>query len=303
MKDALRPLRQLYGQTRACDFGPKALKALRQHLVEQGAWSRPVINRNVGRIKRLFKWAVAEELVPPSQYHGLQALRGLEFGRTKARETEPVKPVPDAWVDAVLPYVAPEIAAMIELQRLTGMRAGEVVVMRQSDIDTSGDIWLYEPAEHKNRWRGYQRQIPLGPRAQAILTPFLGVEARGFVFSPAIAELRRNALRRQNRRSKMTPSQARRRRRVNPEKTQRDRYDTDSYRRAISYGISKAKKAGVEIPKWSPLQLRHGYATKVRHRFGLESAQVALGHLRADVTQVYAERNLQRAVEVAAACG
>ncbi len=31
-------------------------------------------------------------------------------------------------------------------------------------------------------------------------------------------------------------------------------------------------------------------ATEVRARFGLEAAQVLLGHTRADVTQTYAER-------------
>ncbi len=40
-------------------------------------------------------------------------------------------------------------------------------------------------------------------------------------------------------------------------------------------------------PEWMPLQLRHTAATVVRSRFGLEAAQVVLGHARADVTQVY----------------
>ena len=44
-------------------------------------------------------------------------------------------------------------------------------------------------------------------------------------------------------------------------------------------------------------------ATRVRKEFGLEAAQVLLGHSRADVTQVYAERNEALAVEVAAKIG
>jgi site-specific recombinase XerC len=49
---------------------------------------------------------------------------------------------------------------------------------------------------------------------------------------------------------------------------------------------------------WSPNQLRHSAATEIRSRFGLEAAQVILGHSRADVTQVYAERDLAKAKTV-----
>jgi len=54
---------------------------------------------------------------------------------------------------------------------------------------------------------------------------------------------------------------------------------------------------------WHPNQIRHARGTAVRKKFGLEAAQVALGHERADVTQVYAERNLELATEVATAMG
>ncbi len=54
---------------------------------------------------------------------------------------------------------------------------------------------------------------------------------------------------------------------------------------------------------WHPHQLRHNYATYVRKEFGLEAAQVLLGHSKADVTQVYAERDVNRAFSVAAKIG
>ena len=184
---ALRPLRQLYGRTPANEFGPKKLKAVRQHMVESGL-SRGVVNTRIGRIKRMFKWAVAEELIPPSVYHGLQAVSGLTFGRSAARETEPIRPVPDFYVAVVLPFVSPHVAAMIKFQWLTGMRPGELVLMRPCDIDTSGDIWIYEPFDHKNRWRGHRKQIPLGPEAQRMLQPFLDRDPQAFLFSPQEAE-------------------------------------------------------------------------------------------------------------------
>ena len=54
---------------------------------------------------------------------------------------------------------------------------------------------------------------------------------------------------------------------------------------------------------WAPNQLRHSKATEVRRRFGLEAAQVSLGHAKADVTQVYAERDARLAMEVAKKIG
>jgi site-specific recombinase XerC len=50
--------------------------------------------------------------------------------------------------------------------------------------------------------------------------------------------------------------------------------------------------------RWHPNRLRHTAATDIRARYGLEAAQVVLGHSRADVTQVYAERDLEKAREV-----
>jgi site-specific recombinase XerC len=57
------------------------------------------------------------------------------------------------------------------------------------------------------------------------------------------------------------------------------------------------------VPAWTPNQLRHGFATAVRAEYGLEAAQVLLGHSRADVTQVYAERDMALALRVAGAVG
>ena len=88
----------------------------------QQALARGVVNQRVGRIVRAFKWGVENELVPVAVLQGLKAVRGLAKGRSLARETEPVKPVPEAYVEAVLPFVRPPVQGMIQLQRLTGMR-------------------------------------------------------------------------------------------------------------------------------------------------------------------------------------
>ncbi len=260
--------------------------------------SRTTINARIGKIRRMFKWAVGEELVPASVYQGLQAVEGLRVGREGVRETEPVKPVPEEHVVAVLPHVSRPIRAMIELQDMTGMRPGEVMAMRGGDIDRSGPIWTYRPARHKTRDRGFERVIALGPRAQAILSDWLKDDSTAFLFSPADAVAHRNAERRRSRRSPMTPSQARRKPKPDPKRAPRDRYDKRTYNTAIERACAKAG-----VPRWHPNQLRHAAATRIRRLFSLEAAQVVLGHARADVTQVYAERDITKAHAIMAEIG
>ncbi len=168
LRDAIKMLRRLYGHTPAAQFGPLALKAVRQAMIEAD-WGRTNINRRIGRIKRVFKWATENELIPPSVFHGLQAVSGLKAGRSDARETQPVKPVHEVRVAEVLPGVSKQVAAMIKLQQITGMRPGEVGIMRGVDIDITGKVWIYRPARHKTQYLDHERFVILGPKAQDII--------------------------------------------------------------------------------------------------------------------------------------
>lgn len=103
VKATLRYLVDWYGDDLAVDFGPLALKAFRRRLVDRNQ-SRRYVNDHVDRVKRMFKWAVGEQLVPPATYQALASVTGLRRGRTTARETEPVQPVDDEIVDATLPF-------------------------------------------------------------------------------------------------------------------------------------------------------------------------------------------------------
>lgn len=296
IKQALKPVRKLYGATPAAEFGPLALKAVRQRWIDQGL-SRLFINQRVGRIRRMFKWAVAEELLPPRTFQALQAVEGLRFGHTDAVETQPVGPVPEAWVDEVLAHLPPTLRAMVQVQRLAGMRPAEVCSMRPCDIDVSGEVWIYKPQTHKTAWRGHQRLIPLGPRVQAIIRPFMGPKLDQHLFRPSQAVAERNAAKRAARRSRVQPSQIDRRK-GRPKKQPGDYYDTRSYWRAVRYAIERAG-----CPQWHPHQLRHAHATEVRRTFGIEGSQAALGHASLSATQVYAQKRQDLAVEIARKIG
>ena len=142
LKWSLRPVRELYGHLPAAEFGPKALAAVRRRVVELW-WSRTLINRRVDRVKRAFKWAAAEELVPVAVYQALRTFPGLQKGRTEARESEPVGPVAPAHAAATLPHLSTHLRAMAELQLLTGMRPGEACGLRFAEVDRGGAVWLY----------------------------------------------------------------------------------------------------------------------------------------------------------------
>jgi len=75
-------------------------------------------------------------------------------------------------------------------------------------------------------------------------------------------------------------------------------YRIDSYRIACQRA---AKRAGVA--KWTPHQIRHNAGTEIRREYGLEAAQVVLGHSSAQITQVYAERDFDKAMQVAREIG
>jgi integrase len=305
---SLRILKRSYGHTRAAEFGPLALKALQRKMIDLGQ-SRRYINDNVDRIRRVFKWAASEELIPPTVHQALLTVGGLRRGRTEARETPPVRPIGDREVEATLPHLPPVIADMVRLQRLAGARPAEICLLRPADVDTSGAVWSYVPESHKTEHHDRQRVVFLGPKAQDILRRYLLRDASAYCFVPAEGERKRNAQRRDNRQSPITPSQARRRPKLKRQRAPGVRYSTASFRRAIHRGCDAAFPPPVglkeaEIPKWRkehrwhPNRLRHAAATEIRRKFGLESAQLVLGHASADVSQIYAERDLARAAAI-----
>ena len=261
----------------------------------------------------MFKWAAAEEIVPGGVYHALRTVEGLRKGRTPAHETKPVLPVGDAVVEATLPHLSVVVADMVRFQRLTGARPGEVCMIRPCDVDRDGEIWLYRPASHKVEHFGRERIIYVGPQAQDVLRSYLLQDSEAHCFSPAESEQKRHVEMRQRRRTRVQPSQQHRRK-TRPKRVPRAAYDANSYARAVKRAVRKANKARMEeaadmgiapilLPHWHPNQLRHSKATEIRRQFGLEAAQVILGHAKADVTQTYAERDSALAVEVSRRIG
>jgi integrase len=314
---ALRPARKLYALTPAAAFDSLALRAVRDDMIRSGL-SRGVVNARVHRIRRAFRWAASFKLIPAGVYAELITVEALKEGRCAAREAPAVLPAAAEHVEAALPYLPAPVAALVKLQLLTGCRAGEAMVMRAIDISMIGEVWAYRPHRHKNKHRGKDRVVYLGPQAREVIRPFLTTDLHAYIFSPAayVRDLRER--RAAARKSKRTPSELRHRtRRKQPKRVPADRYDRRSYRQAVVRACDKANVAALKargidpaaedaprlVPRWSPLQLRHTAATAVRARFGVEAAKVILGHSRVETAQIYAEKDEARARQIAGEIG
>lgn len=285
---ALRTVRERFGTLPVAEFGPKALKTLREVWVAAGL-SRKVINGRVGAVRRAFRWAVGEELAGPEVYQRLQAVEGLRAGQTHAPDRSPVRPAVLAVVEAALPHMPPLVKALALLQLHSAARAGELVRMKVGEIDRANpDLWTYAPAGHKTAWKGKGRVIYFGQRCREVLAPLLlkAGDPDAYVFSPARAEAERNAERSAARKTPKWQSHMRRneRKRVGGGRKRAPgaHYTTGSYRQALE----RACDAAV-VPRFTPHRLRHLAATRARAELGVDVARALCGHTLAAVTEVY----------------
>jgi integrase len=292
IRQALRFVRSLYGQTPAREFGPLALKAVRRTMIDAGR-CRKLINKDTHRVRGMFRWAVGEELYPGPSMQALDEVMALEKGRSDAKERPPVAAVAEEVVQATLPHLSPQVAAMVRLQLLSAARPGEVAAIRPRDVDRSdAGCWIYRPGSHKTQHHGKERVIFLGPRAQEVLRPWLDRAPDAYCFSPAEVIAGRLA-----RESSGGAASSRGTRPAARPKIG-GRYTKDSYRVAIQRACRRAK-----VPVWTPHQLRHTRATTIRREYDIEAAQIILGHSKPDTTVIYAERDLSKARQVMAEIG
>jgi len=240
--------------------------------------SRNTVVDTIGRVRQLFRWAVSRELVAPDRVHALASLEPLLPGQTRAVERPPVRPVPDDVFEATLAKLPPVMADLLRVCRLTGSRPGEVCKMTTRHIDMRGEVWVYSPPEHKNAWRRHDRNVAIGPRAQAVLRRYIGNRSLDApLFSPRESEVARGR---------------------KPGRHHRDFYDDCQVCRAV---VRACEKHGIQ--RWTPYQLRHARLEEVRDHFGLDHAQAVGGHKHARVTEVYASVNRRKAQEVARQSG
>lgn len=321
----LRVLLRTHGPTPIADFGPVALRQVRQAMIDGSwltaderkwrekrkqplGWCRTQINSRINKIKHAWAWAVGQELIPVEAYQRLQLVECLEAGRSAAHDYDEVEPVEDAIVDKTLPFLGPVVSVMVQVQRLTGMRPGEICRLRLDELDRAGPIaggvqcWVYRPKQHKSAHRGHSKEVLIGPRAQMVLTAFLAAHTvSDYLFSPSASAAAFHAARSLKRKTPAYPSHLKT---LTKRKAQRRRVNFAPHFTVAAYGrriTAACKQAGVA--HWHPHQLRHSAGTEVAEKFSLDDAQHVLGHRDPKITLRYAKRSMKRAAAIAAQIG
>ena len=298
---------KLYGDnTPADDFKPSCLTLVRREMIQSGRFCRKTINDHIRRLISIFAWGVANDLVLETTWRALKAVKSLPEGHPGTFENEERKPVPDDVVCRTLPFMPPTLRAMVQLQRILGMRPNEIFKMRVGDIDTmrGNGLWYYVPGSYKTARFVGKIEFPLGKPEQELIAPYLvGKATEAAVFSPRTAMAERHSERRKNRKTKVPPSQAARHaeRAAKPSRYS-EFYNRDSYRNAIAHAIAKGNKVlpdSEQIPHWFPYQLRHAAATEMELAHGDTNAQALLGHRTVNTTKRYSKAQLTQREKLA----
>ena len=316
LRRAVAPVLARFRSLPAAKFGVSCLEAVQQHLAldlhertvrrrkkrrkadpevptERSRTyhlSRATIRSRINAIRRCWRWAEQRRLVPPGSWDHLRTLEHVKPGRTPAKESKIVDPVPWQEVEAVLPHLTTPIRACVLLQWWSGMRPSEALTMTGRQLQRTGTVWLYRPLQHKGVWRGRDRIVRLGPKAQEVLQPLLRLDPDAALISPLDAFLEIKTKKRARRKTRVQPSQrARDERNAKKSPPVGAFYDVNSYRTAIHRACDLAG-----VPRWSPHRLRHACAARLFEAGEFEAARAVLGHSRLDMTRHYAASADQR---------
>lgn len=265
---ACAPAIRLFGPTVAAEFSATRLEQVQLAMVsgswmtdEERAtslrWSKSYIDQQIGRIRKVFRWGELRELIPAGRFEHLRTLPAIRAD-PRVVKINPPREVCD-WekqVVPVLPFLSPAFAAVVQIQFYGGMRPSEALNIRRGEIDRRKlpDVWLYCPPHHKGTHRSVMLIKGLGPKAQAVLAPWLLLCA-----DDDAPLFRRHATNRP--------------------------YTAEGYSAAVQRAC---RRAGVK--PWCPYQLRHLARLTVTQEFGLEAARAVLGHSSVSMTAQYSRQ-------------
>lgn len=277
LRASLAVVNELYGECPIGEFGPVQLLAVQARWVKDGL-AVQTCNGYLTRVKRCFSFGVSRGLVPAAVADALMHVPSLVAGRSAAAVPEPVKSAPDEHITAVLPHLHknPErrriLEAVVRLQRLTGMRPGEVLELRAEDIDRTRTPWLYRPPSGgKTLHFEKERKVWIGPAGREMLGPWLDAAETG----EPVFRL--------------------------PSRKSEGYLPVPIRIEFLRWCLLKAcEKVGV--PAFTPNQIRHTRATEIHERYESDEAvAAALGNSPEVARQVYvdspADRVAQRIAE------
>ena len=255
---ALRVLRDIYGSQSPAALTHADMLHVREVMASDGTLSRTTVNAYMARMRRMWTWALDAAMISATVKAELTQVQPLKPNRTQLREPVPVMPVSDADIEKTKAAMPENVADMVAVHRLTGMRPEEVCAMRWQFIDTTATPWVYRPPFHKTQWRGMIRAVLIGLRARKILKKYRDGNFDGCPFAPArvIANPPPKGIHAHL-----------------PVKRGTACWNTGTYTFAVRSACVNAK-----VDEWTPNRLRHSFATDIRKKHGIRMAGALLGH-------------------------
>ncbi len=282
LRSAIRVARELLGASPVDQFGPLKLRLVRDQMVAKG-WSRSFINKQVKRLRLILRWGVSWELVPQTVADALASVKSLQAGETGAAESRGRRAVSEADLQAVRSKLCkPIYQDLFDLMLLCGTRPGELVGLKMSDIDRTGEVWRADLAKHKTMHRGKSRTLFFNQSAQKILLKYLKADPGAKLFNVNRATFG-NAVKSACEIAFGMPDELRQKNLTPEQRAQ-----------AIAW-----RRQHVITPHW----LRHTVATRLADEMGTEAAQRLLGHADAAMTQHYSRAAEKLAIEAAKRLG
>ena len=254
-----------------------------KYRVTKRAWTSNYITQLMRYLRMIFSWGVGHDLIDPAT---AERFKHVERLRCNAPAKQPRLDVPDDIVKATLPYMTPTLRDMVIIQRQNALRPNEVCGLRVGDINRSGEVWSV-----KKVTKTYVPMVIIFCESdrEIIARHIAGKSNDDYLFTPAESMQERWAAQAEQRKSKVTPCQRARAAAAAPDKLKayNNCYTVDAYRRAIYNAIDRANKAGCNIPRWTPYQLRHTAVTETSYQYGIDAARAMAGHTTINMTAHY----------------
>ena len=297
---ALRVLNHVAGTVEVTAFGVLELERVRDEMIARG-FNRATCNTYTNLITRMFTWATARKMCPPTLPHELAALEGLRLVRSGAEDEGDVRQVPVLSVLRTLPFLPAPLRDACRFMGLTACRPGEALALRGRAVRPDAMLsashpefaQAFRPAKHKTQHVGKVRSVPLTADALAVFGPLLA-DPEQHAFRPVQGRSPRYTVSMLNSLIRSACEKG-----LNCPAELRGRWKLSKGCKDLAIGRGRRKpftpdereryQAWAYAHAWSANQLRHTRLTQLRALRGLDYAQLVAGHSSNVVTQVYAE--------------
>jgi integrase len=139
---------------RAQEITRRDVRDLVQEIVDRGS---PIMaNRTFEILRRIFRWAIAEDYLTDSPCKGLSK-PATETRRDRVLSADEIKAV---W--SAMEAEKPLVTGIFKLRLITAQRGGEIMSMRWQDIDDASGWWTIPAEKAKN---GLSHRVPLSSLA------------------------------------------------------------------------------------------------------------------------------------------